>query len=319
VKANNHQMSRNIGIGYNSNTTYKTPIDTYGNALIPTTVGASVDFGDQSNACSSNTRDDIDKGHELTPEDTAESRALTSDIDAGTTDSHAEFPGKDNPTITVGSLFVPEKTPKLDRNLGFKGLKYRSKSGMGYLGLPIMAPRPPTFTSKDRVNKTPHNKRPPKVSGKNVSDATLMKRGLSRGYEEDLCKRAQGANDPENIHIVDWAENEGMRWGEIAQRLNEERLKMGLQPTFTPNAVHARFNRNAPILYEAEGKVFVPLNKRDGTEGTRTLWNKDLDRVLVECIKEYDSERWPTVADMFNDRTQTSITAKTAASRYMTL
>jgi hypothetical protein len=133
-----------------------------------------------------------------------------------------------------------------------------------------------------------------------------------------MSKRSHGPNDPENILIVNLRENEKKSWPEICQILNERRIKEGKTPSFTPNGCHNRYNRNAPILFAAEGKEFIPVSvqrKLEKNPNGPMNWDDETDTSLILAVKEVDSQKWDRVATLFNDLTGRQITAAEAALR----
>ncbi|KAH6717232.1 hypothetical protein BKA61DRAFT_654462 [Leptodontidium sp. MPI-SDFR-AT-0119] len=169
------------------------------------------------------------------------------------------------------------------------------------------------------------NQDPPSVPQTSVSDAALLKRGLTRGAKEKVCKRGYGANDPENVNIVNMKED-GMSFGEIVEKLNDVRVANGRAPSLSVCGVTSRYNRTAPLLFAAEGRQFIPLSKRgkgevlaDGAVTEKPIWSDDLDLTLAQCVKDIDKEKWGRVAKEFNCRTGKNISAAAAALRHTLL
>lgn len=178
----------------------------------------------------------------------------------------------------------------------------------------------PSRDSGFRIHKSSVNRIPAHVETSTISDATLAKRGLKRANAPTMSKRAHGANDPENVLIVNMVENDGCTWGQIADHLNEVRIATGRAPSFTANAVHNRYNRNAPLLFAAEGRPFTPIKFRgENAALQQSCWSPDLDTALVEIVKEVDSQKWIRVAALFKERTGETIDGKAAAHRFQML
>lgn len=159
---------------------------------------------------------------------------------------------------------------------------------------------------------------PPTVPTSSISDAALLKRGLKRSKNSVMSRRSHGPNDPENILIVNLRENEKKNWPEICQILNERRIKEGKTPAFTPNGCHNRYNRNAPILFAAEGKEFIPVSvqrKLEKNPKGPMNWDDETDTLLIKAVKAVDSEKWDRVAALFKEYTGRHITAAEAALR----
>ncbi|KAL2060939.1 hypothetical protein VTL71DRAFT_8991 [Oculimacula yallundae] len=169
------------------------------------------------------------------------------------------------------------------------------------------------------------NQDPPSVPQNEVSDAALLKRGLTRGAKEKVCKRGYGANDPENVNIVNMKED-GMSFPDIVEKLNEVRVENGRNPSLSVCGVTSRYNRTAPLLFAAEGRQFIPLSKRgkgdvlaDGPIAEKPVWNDELDLLLVKIAKDIDKEKWVRVSNEFNRRTGKNITGAIAAQRHTLL
>ncbi|KAH7384838.1 hypothetical protein BKA64DRAFT_646281 [Cadophora sp. MPI-SDFR-AT-0126] len=169
------------------------------------------------------------------------------------------------------------------------------------------------------------NQDPPSIPQIAVSDAALLKRGLTRGAKEKVCKRGYGANDPENVNIVNMKED-GMSFAEIVEVLNETRVANGRAPSLSVCGVTSRYNRTAPLLFAAEGKQFIPLSKRgkgqvlaDGPLYEKPVWNDQLDLVLAQVVKDVDKDKWNRVAMEYNRRTGKNISAQSAALRHTIL
>ncbi|KAI9054961.1 hypothetical protein LZ554_002104 [Drepanopeziza brunnea f. sp. 'monogermtubi'] len=157
------------------------------------------------------------------------------------------------------------------------------------------------------------NQDPPLVRQAEVSDAALLKRGLKRGKEDKVCKRGYGANDPENIAIVNMRETDRLSFPQIVDILNQKRIENGADPDLSVCGVTSRYSRTAPLLFAAEGKQFVPLSKRGKRGATmadlelealpvRPQWNNETDLLLVKIYKEDEKDRWSRIAEEFNKR-----------------
>jgi hypothetical protein len=167
------------------------------------------------------------------------------------------------------------------------------------------------------------NAPPVLVPQEQVTDAALLKRGLKRGKEAKVCKRGYGANDPENIAIVNMYEKDGMSFEQIKNKLNADRVKTGRNPSLSANGVHSRYNRTAPLLFGAEGKVFVPLSQRSGRGQPcgdiptgRPAWNDTLDTALVLVVKEWEKTKWENVAKMFQEHPGVDMEPEACAVRH---
>lgn len=153
------------------------------------------------------------------------------------------------------------------------------------------------------------NQQPVLVPQHKVSDAHLKKRGLTRAAAgENVGKRSYGANDPENVAIVNMKENDGMSFAQIAEVLNARRVDAGRSPNLTVCGVNGRYNRTAPILFAMQGIKFVPLSDRKkaggaklhGTSTKKAGWSADAENKLVDIVKQIDAEKWKRVSQMLN-------------------
>ncbi|QSZ33596.1 hypothetical protein DSL72_005164 [Monilinia vaccinii-corymbosi] len=153
------------------------------------------------------------------------------------------------------------------------------------------------------------NQQPVLVDQDTVSDAHLKKRGLTRPPPgEKVGKRSYGANDPENVAIVNMKENDRMSFAEIAEALNLKRVEMGRAPALTVCGVNGRYNRTAPILFAIQGLNFVPLSERKkaggakahGSSTSKSGWTAEAENRLVEIVKQVEAEKWKHVAQMLN-------------------
>ncbi|TGO64861.1 hypothetical protein BCON_0005g00590 [Botryotinia convoluta] len=153
------------------------------------------------------------------------------------------------------------------------------------------------------------NQQPLLVDQETVSDAHLKKRGLKRPPPGGkVGKRSYGANDPENIAIVNMKENQGMSFAEIAEHLNSEREKQGKKPDLSVCGVNGRYNRTAPILFATQGLKFVPLSERKKVKGAaahgksnnKAGWTVEAENKLVDIVKQVDAEKWGNVAHLLN-------------------
>ncbi|TGO24016.1 hypothetical protein BPAE_0114g00100 [Botrytis paeoniae] len=153
------------------------------------------------------------------------------------------------------------------------------------------------------------NQQPVLVDQETVSDAHLKKRGLKRPPSGGkVGKRSYGANDPENIAIVNMKENQSMSFAEIAEHLNSEREKQGKKPDLSVCGVNGRYNRTAPILFATQGLKFVPLSERKKAKGAaahgksnnKAGWTVEAENKLVDIVKQVDAEKWGNVAHLLN-------------------
>jgi hypothetical protein len=113
-----------------------------------------------------------------------------------------------------------------------------------------------------------------------------------------------------------------MNFDQIKDEMNRRRIEAGRDPVLTTTGVTGRYNRTAPLLFAAQGEVFVPLSKRGGKNRpnpggeTKMVWTDALDIKLVNCVKEIESKKWEEVAKLFNETTGKTINFLQAAQRH---
>lgn len=139
-------------------------------------------------------------------------------------------------------------------------------------------------------------------------------------------KKRRGAMDPDNILIVDFYDNHNMEFEEIAEYLNNQYKESGKPPVFTTNSVHNRYNRSAPVIYKADGRVFVPIAERkrhtqeeldNMSNGINTTqWTPQMDQLLNSLEATYQRNKWQFVADKFNETTGENLTALAISTRF---
>lgn len=139
-------------------------------------------------------------------------------------------------------------------------------------------------------------------------------------------KRSKGATDPVNIEIVNWYDNHGMSFAEIAQQLNNRLEARGKPGTFTPNSIHNRYNRCAPIMYRATGRVFVAIRNRKkhapeeldvmSNSAHSIEWTPQKDYVLKRTVEKYEANKWPNIAAAFINATGEMVSAGAVATRF---
>lgn len=162
---------------------------------------------------------------------------------------------------------------------------------------------------------------------KGHSGRALHRVGMSQQtVEKPLGRRSKGAKDPENIEIVDWYDNHEMSFAEIAQRLNSKQEKSGRPGSFTPNSIHNRYNRCAPIIYRAEGRVFVPIRDRKkhapeeldamGNGSQSIEWTPQKDQFLRRAVEDYEANKWPKIAAAFTAATRERVGPGTVSTRF---
>ncbi|CZR62276.1 uncharacterized protein PAC_12173 [Phialocephala subalpina] len=169
------------------------------------------------------------------------------------------------------------------------------------------------------------NQDPVMVPQSTVSDATLKKRGLTRGQGDMVCKRGYGANDPENIAIINLYDTGGKSFPEIVQILNNERIAKGHKPSLTVCSVTSRYSRNAPLMYQANGMVFIPLSQRSkmpGQNGAPTgtpIFDDRIDNMLLDIVAADEAGKWERVAVALELKSGQHMDAYSAAHRFAML
>ncbi|KAL5348250.1 putative ATP-dependent helicase IRC3 [Pseudogymnoascus australis] len=161
---------------------------------------------------------------------------------------------------------------------------------------------------------------------KGHSDRAAHRLGLSQlKVGNPIARKSKGANDPENVEIVNCYDNYRMSFQEIAQLLNRRQQAQGKPGSFTPNSIHNRYNRCAPIMYQAAGKVFVAIKDRKKhapeevdamSNGPYSIeWTQLKDDCLRRIVEEYESKKWSRIAAEFTDATHERVSARTVATR----
>ncbi|RAL64325.1 hypothetical protein DID88_002216 [Monilinia fructigena] len=136
------------------------------------------------------------------------------------------------------------------------------------------------------------NQQPVLVDQETVSDAHLKKRGLTRPPPgEKVVKRSYGANDPENVAIVNMKENDHLSFAEIAEALNLRRVECGRAPSLTVCGVNGRYK---PDRKKAGGA------KAHGSSTSRAGWTAEAENRLVEIVKQVEAVKWTQVAKLLN-------------------
>lgn len=140
-----------------------------------------------------------------------------------------------------------------------------------------------------------------------------------------LGRKSKGANDPENVEIVNCYDNYRMSFQDIARLLNRRQQAQGKPGSFTPNSIHNRYNRCAPIMYQAAGKVFVAIKDRKKhapeevdamSNGPYSIeWTQLKDDCLRRIVGNYESKKWSRIAAEFTDITHENVSARTVATR----
>ena len=167
------------------------------------------------------------------------------------------------------------------------------------------------------------NKAPELINEDDVTDEWLDKRGMRRsapvGSGKKVPKRSCGANDPENIQIVNLREQEDMAFTEIVKIMNARRTKVGKDPRLTATGVANRYNRTAPLLFAAAGMKFVPLNQRKkGAQFADVVWTKNMNKALCRAVKKVEASKWEQVAEIFNAETGNRMDAATVSAKFVT-
>lgn len=161
-----------------------------------------------------------------------------------------------------------------------------------------------------------------------MTAASMMKRDIVGKDGKKVTKRAYGANDPENLAIVNMRDAQGMSFDKIARELNAKRTEAGKVPSLTISGVNGRYNRTAPLICAAEGREFVSASQRrkgisnggkTGIARGEEVWTEDLDRELVKLVKEYDARKWIEVSRMLEEKIGYDFEPKQCATRYSLL
>lgn len=138
--------------------------------------------------------------------------------------------------------------------------------------------------------------------------------------------RPNAEHDPENHEIKRLREEEGLKWGEIAELLNKQRVKAGRVPGLTENAIYSRYMRNAPRIAASNGEIWTPKQVGPKKVGTNVrpldplpVFTPQQDELLVKSYKEAIDETWQRVADKMEAKNGKKLDPDHLAKRYKIL
>lgn len=136
-----------------------------------------------------------------------------------------------------------------------------------------------------------------------AGQAAKLKRSLSvaMGQNPSGTMKVLAEHDPEN-HEIKRLREKGLKWGEIAEQVNKQRVAAGKVPGLTDNAVYSRYTRNAPRIAAAKGEVWDPKtvgphpSKKTEPMAPITGFDDNEDQCLVEAYAEIQKETWELVS-----------------------
>ena len=136
--------------------------------------------------------------------------------------------------------------------------------------------------------------------------ASQLKRSFSEAQgRAPSGKRLTGENDPENREILRLRQQENREFEDIANILNKKRVKTGIAPNLTANAIYSRYKRNGPLIAASDGKEFIPTNLDKKSNGSSINFKKATpivgfnpreDELLVRAVTDVEAKKWELVA-----------------------
>ncbi|KAI9761630.1 MAG: hypothetical protein M1835_008142 [Candelina submexicana] len=157
---------------------------------------------------------------------------------------------------------------------------------------------------------------------------------LKRTFTEAMGTIAASGNklvaerDPENHEIKRLRDVEGLKWGEIADKLNKARIAAGKVPGLTDNAIYSRYTRNAPRIAANAGETWDPTvnhPKPANTEAEKFKlaplppFSARDDELLVIAYQEIMAETWDLVAARLHKKGGNKFDKEAVARRYQSL
>ncbi|KAI9873690.1 MAG: hypothetical protein M1830_010715 [Pleopsidium flavum] len=136
-----------------------------------------------------------------------------------------------------------------------------------------------------------------------AGQAAKLKRSFSvaMGQNPSGTMKVLAEHDPEN-HEIKRLRERGLKWGEIAEQVNKQRVTAGKVPGLTDNAVYSRYTRNAPRIAAAKGEVWDPKtvgphpSKKTEPMAPITGFDDKEDQRLVEAYTDIQKETWELVS-----------------------
>lgn len=154
------------------------------------------------------------------------------------------------------------------------------------------------------------------------------KKGIAPDATGLIPERQTGANDPENIKIVNLKDVDGLSFEDIAKIINKDRIKNGRNPNQKANSINCRYNRTAPAMYQMQGIPFVRIADRAKANGTfrytkdqeDLIWTREMDDLLVEIEGRYIRNKWNIIAKQFASRSGHNFaSAQEVANRFVNI
>lgn len=137
-----------------------------------------------------------------------------------------------------------------------------------------------------------------------TSEAAKLKRKFSAAmaHNPSSALKVSAEQDPEN-HEIKRLRERGLKWGDIANRLNKQRVAAGKLPSLTDSAVYSRYVRNAPRIAAAKSQAWdnkhagPPSSKKGEQTAANVGFDETEDRRLVEAYTEIAGETWELVSE----------------------
>ncbi|KAK7611594.1 hypothetical protein JOL62DRAFT_638298 [Phyllosticta paracitricarpa] len=159
--------------------------------------------------------------------------------------------------------------------------------------------------------------------------ARELKQRLAGKQTKDFSRKLNPERDPENIAIKRMRCNDRMQFDEIAEVLNKQRVRKGLEPTFTNNAVYGRFQRISPRIAALEGQrnfnyrdyLHIPRQPRLTPAPNVSLptMSRHQERLFVEAYEQVKRDVWVYTAAKFEEMGGFHLSPEQAALKFKSI
>ncbi|KAI9711660.1 MAG: hypothetical protein M1812_007093 [Candelaria pacifica] len=285
---------------------------------------------------------DTSNGDRTSPDDQDKSGFINDDSssDGDIVTQRTRKPGTEK--ATIGTMAPPPITPRAGTPTPNGGRTTESPFDLDDFTPPVGTGA--AGPSNMRINIDRANKNVPLIPSGLVTPATGMIKTpttgdstaskLKRTYVEAMGTTAASGNklvaerDPENHEIKRLRDVEGLKWGEIADKLNKARIAAGKVPGLTDNAIYSRYTRNAPRIAANAGEAWDPTAnhaKPANTEAEKFKlsplppFSALDDELLVIAYQEITAETWELVAARLHKKGGGSFDKEAVARRYQSL
>ncbi|KAK7523405.1 hypothetical protein IWZ03DRAFT_427806 [Phyllosticta citriasiana] len=159
--------------------------------------------------------------------------------------------------------------------------------------------------------------------------ARELKQRLAGKQTKEFSRKLNPERDPENIAIKRMRCNDRMQFDEIAEVLNKQRVRKGLEPTFTNNAVYGRFQRISPRIAALEGQrnfnyrdyLHIPRQPRLTPAPNVSLptMSRHQERLFVEAYEQVKRDVWVYTAAKFEEMGGFHLSPEQAALKFKSI